>query len=182
MNSYFNGQNYQISGNGGAINVMDFNNLLISNCKFSNFRSLMGGSIYFESRNFLMTNNAIIKQNYFYNNCALSNGGGIYVLNIKTLIIDENIFDSNSAINPVFSPSNLDNKLIISGGAIYYDCSIEVNCSMTFINTNKIINNFSSGSGAGISWITFEPIFFSQNYNSNSNTSQFILFNNNTVY
>lgn len=182
LNSYFDGKNYQIKSNsGGAIYAINFINLFINNSKIINFKAMTGGGIRIESTNVLLKSNAILKQNYINNNQALSNGGGIYILNIITITFDSNTFDGNSAINPFLSANQFQKVLMITGGAIYYNCMTNFNCVMTFINNNKIINNFSSSSGGGISWITLEPIFYAPNYNPSTNSSQIILFNNNTV-
>lgn len=172
-----------LSTRGGAIYSNDFKNFSAIKNKIVNFKTSYGGGIMIESTTRALDTYAYFSGNLFKNNEALHNGGGVYIVDVKNIIFEENIFDGNSARNPFLSQKDAaKEQRFISGGGLYYDCSVLVKCQMNMTKNNIFINNFSAGSGGGLAWITYEPLFFSFQYNTDERQqTNYITFNNNSV-
>lgn len=83
----------------------------------------------------------------FTNNYASStNGGALYLSNVKSMLISKTTFYLNYAEK--------------KGAAIYTDCErVTYNCSLTLLSVNTFKNNTAHESGGGIYWADVEPIY-----------------------
>jgi parallel beta-helix repeat protein len=183
-NNYIDGLGYQMSTTrGGAIYSNDFKNFSIVKNRIVNFKTNYGGAILIESTTKALDTYLYVAGNTIQNNEALRNGGGIYLVDVKNIVFEGNTFEGNSVRNPFLSEKDLlTEQRYISGGGIYYDCSTLVKCQMNMTKNNIFNNNYAAGSGGGIAWVTYEPLFYSLQYNYNdTQTSNYISFYNNTV-
>jgi len=183
-NNYIDGGGYLMSSTrGGAIYSNDFKNFSIIKNRIVNFKTNYGGGILIESTTKALDTYLYVVGNMIKDNEALHNGGGIYVTDVKNIVFEGNTFDGNSVRNPFLSAKDLlTEQRYISGGGVYYDCSTLVKCQMNMTKNNIFINNYAAGSGGGMSWITYEPLFYSLHYNfDETQISNFNTFLNNTV-
>jgi parallel beta-helix repeat protein len=133
------------SGWGGAISVVNYTNLIISNSTIINNKaSWNGGGIY------CYASSPVIKNNLISNNFG-SEGGGIFIKESNAIITGNYISNNNATLG--------------GGGAIFLDLR-----SNPIISKNIITNNFSY-SGAGIDCVGANPLIIGNNITNNIGNS-----------
>jgi len=146
-------------GHGGAIDIVEGNNILITGCEFiDNFADVTnGGAIYIHTMNDV--NGTRIIGSTFENNRATTNGGAIYNLGNNTFV-DGSEFTNNTALNGnggaienrgTMAADNsifVNNTASVFGGAISNVGSMEVSRNSM---SGNAANNGTSGvvQGAG---------------------------------
>ncbi len=113
----------------GALNILYFSKVIISNSYFRNNSAYWGAAIRIDD-----ISSPVVKNNIFYNNYAYANGGAILVNTKSQPIIMNNFITNNSCFGYIYS----------SGGGLYIS-----NSSPVIVN-NIISNNYST-TGGGLS-------------------------------
>lgn len=165
--SFIDGNNS--TSDGGAVYVMY--SIQVDNCKFLNNTAQNGGAIYtigsYESK---------VKNSYFENNNALTNGGGFYSnrMYVEGSSFINNLAGKNGAgfytMNYNFIKSNkfVNNRAGIDGGGFY----ISAADSSSYIVNSKFKDNFAQEKGGGFYFYTaftsssilvFNSIFINNN-------------------
>lgn len=119
-----------VRGNTGAASYgggiyADFSSLTISSCIIQHNKALWGGGIFVSA-----SRNPSIKACYLYDNLSNEGGGGIYLWNFASSIIENCIFDSNHCNGTTFSYYTGGGLASQSNGSIKV-----INC--TFINNTS---------------------------------------------
>lgn len=131
-------ENQFIRANGGAIKCAFVSKLSITNSLFRFNKGLKGGAIGLSE-----ISSPIIKNNTFYANYSLLEGGAIAAAGFSTPLISGNIISNNIVNNSIYS----------TGGGIYLTKS-----NATVIN-NIICNNYAKENGGGVQISYSTPLF-----------------------
>ena len=80
----------------------------------------------------------------------MTNGGALYLLNVKSMIIENSEFSGNRAR--------------LKGGALFTICDETVfDCTLKMAGVNTFTSNYANESGGAIYWSSNEPEFKTMN-------------------
>ncbi|TNV74992.1 hypothetical protein FGO68_gene289 [Halteria grandinella] len=139
----------------GGVHIKDVKQFLISGTSFSNLHGSYqsgGGALILEQTDRSLMSRGQIKECIFTNSSAETNGGGLAILNQYQLTVTNTTF--------------IKNKANLSGGAIYYTCIGEGNCSVWLYNV-IFTHNKAGFEGGAIKWTHFEPLMTNNKFNFN---------------
>lgn len=155
-------------GNGGAIQIMNSEDITISNSYFKKNYAVRGAGIY------LYDADVEISDNTFYKNETTNDGGAISSYDSTTFVISNNVFDNN---------------LSNTGGAIYiWDSKFQT----PTISSNTFYKNKANANGGAIYLSKSDPLIRQNIFSYNSAVSNgavlatddtcYIEFENNSAY
>lgn len=145
--SYCRFEYAQSADSGAAINLQNYNTLVLQNCSFQhNVATNMGGALYAENIAFLSIINNLYSDNYAMGPYGVY-GGAVYIHNSEAYI-EQSVFSYNHALEIDKSDENNNWRIVEfgTGGAIYYTNEIFHQFDKPMISGNFINNNSGWGS------------------------------------